>query len=535
MHSNFMSTEEFTKRFHASITEIADDDIEYTFKTNHVSTGKPSASGIGSCARKQWYSLTNTPATEPPGLPWASMMGFAGEAIVRETLWNMGYTVEKAELPTDLPYSGSVDDVLHGLDLDQWTLWDNKVRGAYGMRVLIRDGLPKADADMYVQMQCVDPSTPVLKADLTWSPIGDLSVGDQLFSFTDGKSETARRLTTTSVEAVRTTEDLAFALHTASGRTIIASKTHKFLSYGADGKGLAWRTVETLMRPYGKTKKRAYLADWQAPWSTRRSFDDGWVSGILDGEGCVTLRSDTHSGTTVGFTQNEGEVLTRGVDLLRTAGYEVVVSPANGQDSTKIARVNGGIRALMKLLGEYRPMRLLSKFLGKDDSYAMWLTPDEIVDVTPLGVRTLVDIQTGTGTFLADGYASHNCYMKALEVSQCIITVVPHDLSIMRREIKSYKLEADPLIHRIILYADEETQACAATRATELTAAKNLGVLPRREFNPMDKRDAVFPCGYCEWRTQCVVDDLTKDQLDITPLPKWADTIDLEATVGASD
>ena len=68
---NFMSTAEFTKRFHASITEIADDDIEYTFKTNHVSTGKPSASGIGSCARKQWYSLTNTPATEPPGLPWA--------------------------------------------------------------------------------------------------------------------------------------------------------------------------------------------------------------------------------------------------------------------------------------------------------------------------------------------------------------------------------------------------------------------------------------------------------------------------------
>ena len=148
-----MSNAEFAKRFTDSLRALDEEDREYSFSIRTGHTGKPRASSLGGCARKQLYAMRGTPKTEILDPPWAPMMGHAGEAIVRQVLIHMGYVVQTAMLPDNLPFSGHIDDQLHGLDLDVPTLWDNKVRGVYGARMLVTKGLPAADTEMYLQMQ----------------------------------------------------------------------------------------------------------------------------------------------------------------------------------------------------------------------------------------------------------------------------------------------------------------------------------------------------------------------------------------------
>lgn len=260
-------------RFAASLTRLGECDREYTFRIANGYTGKPRASSLGSCARQQWYAMRQTPVTDAQDPPWPTMMGYAGEAIAREVLRDMGYSVDTATIPDDLPYSGHVDDIISGLDLgDERVVWDNKVRGVYGMRTLMTKGLPAADPEMYVQMQA---------------------------------------------------------------------------------------------------------------------------------------------------------------------------------------------------------------------------------------------------------------YMAALGLRRAMLTILPHDLRLMMREVRTYKLAGSPLVHRIMVNADAKTQEIARARAVEIAGASALDVIVRREFNPASKAHEVFPCGFCEWRSRCLADDFTTEQIEVTRLPDYE--LDLEA------
>ena len=170
-----MSSTEFTARWLEALDQLGDEDAQYTFRIESGHTGKPRASSVGGCGRQQGYATTGVPKTDPGGPPWAAMMGYAGEAIVRRVLTRMGYEMTSVELPKDLVFSGHVDDVIRGLDLDIPHVWDNKVRGTYGMRMLIQQGLPTADPQMYLQMQLYMLALGLSKTMLTIVP-HDLSM-----------------------------------------------------------------------------------------------------------------------------------------------------------------------------------------------------------------------------------------------------------------------------------------------------------------------------------------------------------------------
>lgn len=149
-----MSSTEFTRRFAEAFHQLDTEDREMRFMLTSGHTGKPRASSLGSCGRKQDYQMNSVEPTDIGDPPWAASMGYAGEALAREALRLMGYTMETAVVPEDLVFSGHIDDLISGLDLDDEVLvWDNKVRGTYGMRMLMTKGLPAADVEMYLQMQ----------------------------------------------------------------------------------------------------------------------------------------------------------------------------------------------------------------------------------------------------------------------------------------------------------------------------------------------------------------------------------------------
>jgi hypothetical protein len=97
--------------------------------------------------------------------------------------------------------------------------------------------------------QCLDPVTPILTRDLEWVRLGDLREGEELWAFDEMPKGQPRRTRLTSIGAIRWSRKPAFAVTTESGRTVVASEEHRFLSYSG-GSTLAWRRLETIFRPY---------------------------------------------------------------------------------------------------------------------------------------------------------------------------------------------------------------------------------------------------------------------------------------------
>ena len=204
-----MSNAEFTARFIAALRSLDEEDHEYTFGIHTGHTGKPRASSLGGCGRKQLYAMKGTAKTEILDPPWAPMMGYAGETIARQVLIRMGYSVQTMMLPDNLPFSGHIDDQLSGLDLEVPTLWDNKVRGAYGMRMLVTKGLPQADTEMYLQMQAYMLALGLKQCMLTIEPHDLSMMKRELKSYKfDMESPLVHRIV---IQADKAAQDVAMA------------------------------------------------------------------------------------------------------------------------------------------------------------------------------------------------------------------------------------------------------------------------------------------------------------------------------------
>jgi hypothetical protein len=116
----------------------------------------------------------------------------------------------------------------------------------------------------------------------------------------------------------------------------------------------------------------------------------------------------------VAITQNAGPVLERVKVLLTADGFDYGVYASNGQKTAHNLGLRGGIREYLRFLGSYRPQRLLNKLMASNCDLELWLAPDPIVDITAVGMKDLVDIQTREGTYFANGFAVHDSTNEAL-------------------------------------------------------------------------------------------------------------------------
>lgn len=99
---------------------------------------------------------------------------------------------------------------------------------------------------------------------------------------------------------------------------------------------------------------------------------------------------------------------------------------------------------LFRLLGQTRPSRFLSRRFwegrelgGKRTGEATWRT---VVAIEPLGPRSLIDLQTSTGTFIANGLVSHNSTFILIYILDCLLfkgglsaAIVAHRLDSAKR------------------------------------------------------------------------------------------------------
>jgi len=290
---------------------------------------------------------------------------------------------------------------------------------------------PGVDEDRLARPFCLDENTRVLTADLTWRPIGNLEVGDELLACDEypprhpgvsGYWLRAWRIAT--VAKIHRRQAFCYKITTPDG-ALIATPDHRVLGVRDSSNGKRWLRIDQLQYNGAAGKRSSCISFVFQPWDAPTSYSLGWLAGFFDGEGHVakSRRARTTSSRPhliapgVGFAQNEGPTCDRAIGLVNTAGFTLNRQSKGLYRKTVCWRlhIKGGLREHLRFLGTVRPSRLLQTFMEEfrtrvaGSSHAIASRPSRVLTRELAGIRDVVDIQTTTGTFIAEGFIVHNC------------------------------------------------------------------------------------------------------------------------------
>jgi hypothetical protein len=270
---------------------------------------------------------------------------------------------------------------------------------------------------------CVTPDTPILCADLSWRPAGDLAVGDRIVAFDeegDGvqwhvKGSGRRFRTATITRNDPATKECAVVR--TDKAEVTASLDHPWLvrrPVGSRGRArFAWVATRDL-------EPGDLLAWFAEPWQHERTWEAGWLAGMFDADGWLSFaRLDSGGGAYLGIGQRDGATQHRVVDAFRSRGFNPTIvqrATHKGWNRQPFAQVSvWGLREQLRCLGTIRPPRLLDNELsvmweGRQVRHTVSVDAVEVREVEPVGERPIASITTSTGTFITGGFLTHNSH-----------------------------------------------------------------------------------------------------------------------------
>lgn len=262
---------------------------------------------------------------------------------------------------------------------------------------------------------CVDPNSLILKSDLRWVKAREIKIGDELISFPeniDGHIKLIPSIVTQcpQIQAQR------YKIITDKGETIV-SRNHKFVTYFDDRRHTnfrsnSWRKASDL----AVGDKIKFLG---APWEEVDNWASGWIAGIYDGEGWLSV-DKVFQRSSLGVAQNEGPTLSK---MKKALGDFGITYRVHKQGNKCYSLITKSIYSSMRILGISRPTRFIdkSRYIW-NERQAFAVNPKSfyatIEKIIPLGRGNVIALETSTHTFISDGFLSHNSTIHFNECSQ---------------------------------------------------------------------------------------------------------------------
>lgn len=274
--------------------------------------------------------------------------------------------------------------------------------------------------ERYGKWFCVAPKTQILRSDLTYTDAASVKAGDMLIGFDETPLQ-RRRFRHTRVERIKTLLKPSVRLFLEDGSTVDCSKDHQWLvALHPSSTRIMWRRADELLttdQQTGHPRKDNMALCRVVPYAAigwELSFPErAYLGGFADGEGSLGL---TKSGRALSLTlsQKEGVVLAYVESLLKKAGYRYTKQPVRSGFGTGVFSLRlGYVDDVLDFLAICRPLRLLEKFQAASILHGFSYDRVKIVAREELGEQPVVAIETSTHTFIAEGFASHNCQMMA--------------------------------------------------------------------------------------------------------------------------
>jgi DNA polymerase I-like protein with 3'-5' exonuclease and polymerase domains len=253
---------------------------------------------------------------------------------------------------------------------------------------------------------CVSPATRILREDLTWCPAGSVKEKDSLIGFDETLRGRETKYRKSVVEFVSRIRRPCYLVVTDSG-SMTASSEHGWVCKKRSSRF-------SRVREWVKTSDLEpgdEIAAFGKPWETDLSWEGGYLSGIVDGEGWLTSLSKSKAKTNRGSLavgQNPGPVLDRTKALLENRGFDFHLG--NQENGVKRIELRGMYDAL-RLIGMVRPVRMLEKSSCLWEGRSTWgkrTSPAKVLRVEFVGEQEVIAIRTSTRTLIAEGFLTHN-------------------------------------------------------------------------------------------------------------------------------
>lgn len=270
---------------------------------------------------------------------------------------------------------------------------------------------------------CVALDTRVLTLDLRWVRAGDLKDGDRLIGFDeakdDGPSRLARKWRPSTVTGLRVQRAPVFRIEMESGASLRCTGDHMWLaSTGGRGHGsrVDWRSTENIAKLLRRRNCSVFLPRYMTPWERLETHDAGYLAAALDGEGCLPTPRHRKTGRagrgwSLFFAQKRNSMLEKVKRILVEHGFNAgEYIPADR--SVIVLKPSRNLHDVVRFLGQMRPVRLLDNWERQFCEFPCGMRTyihDRIVAVVPDGSAEVAVMTTSTRTFIAEGYASHNC------------------------------------------------------------------------------------------------------------------------------
>lgn len=268
---------------------------------------------------------------------------------------------------------------------------------------------------------CIAPETRILTKDLRWIQAKYLLIGDELVGFDEqigvSGSKTngvgvARQYKNAIVQQIVEKELDCYKLTFDDGTEVICSKEHRWLT--GFKQTLKWMETEKMRVQTGDRAGTKVIKPVHV-FNEIDSYDAGYLAAAFDGEGCLTqgkIKKDRGCGYAVRLTvsQNENEMFSEIIRIFKKYGfhYSISVLRSKKYSSPHHVIVIQKRPEIIEIMGKIRPKRLLNKI--DFDRWGTMLTRGgvNLVEKTFIGKHKVIGLKTSTGTFIAEGLASHN-------------------------------------------------------------------------------------------------------------------------------
>ena len=258
---------------------------------------------------------------------------------------------------------------------------------------------------------CIAPETKVLTEDLRWIPVSEVAAGDALIGFDEeAPKKTFRRYRRAVVEKADILTRPCYRLYMADGTQMVSSAEHRWLTYGENDK--RWKRTDELVTSHHRKGRPTRIVKLLKPWEENRSWDAGYLAAAVDGEGHLDQTTQgNNTGLRVGYSQKENAM--SDAFKIAASALDYHFSPAAAQRGCIKYFLRGGRAKTFEFLGRIRPRRLLAKFDANKLGVMHSMDAVAVERAEFIGEQTVIGLKTSTGTFIAEGFASHNSHQRA--------------------------------------------------------------------------------------------------------------------------
>ena len=247
---------------------------------------------------------------------------------------------------------------------------------------------------------CVAPETKILTSNLNWVKAGEVQAGDTLAGFDEKVPKSGKRRWKKSVvKSVKRVVKPSYRLTLSDGTTFVCSFDHQWLIETL-GRRKQWRATEDLVDGW----KMLRVSD---VWDKDTSYGAGYLSAAFDGEGSLGINQ---GGTLrLSFVQRENKML----EVVKKELQKRSIKYGNyhRKSSDCVLLTINRKRDTLRFLGSVKPKRLFSKFdINLIKGFGAFAYPT-IVKKEFIGETEVISIQSSTRTYVAEGIASHNCFI----------------------------------------------------------------------------------------------------------------------------